>query len=89
MAAAPALVVGALLLAIGLFALGFGRDRSGRLLGIPIAMAGAGVAWVGVGRLAAVSAGVGTAQTAGALLALVALAVIILGGGLVDRGAKR
>lgn len=96
------LFVAAGLIAAGVFAAAWRRDAMAALAGIPLMLAGAGVALVGVTRFAArASAAVETpspivvrvsgppfGQEAAVLAAVVALALVALGVGFATRAAR-
>jgi hypothetical protein len=96
------LFVAAALVAAGAFATTWRRDAMAALAGIPVMLAGAGVALVGVTRFAArASAAIETpsptivrvsgpplGQEAAVLAAIVALALVALGVGIATRAAR-
>ena len=81
-------VAGALFVA-GVFAAAWRRDVSSALAGIPLILAGAGIAFVGVARFA----GAGTphlfGQEVAVLLAVAATALLTLGLGIAGREGTR
>jgi NADH:ubiquinone oxidoreductase subunit K len=85
------LFVAAALVAVGAFIATWRRDLTVALAGIPLMFAGAGTAFVGVSRFAAVPARGGQllGQEVAVLLSVAALAAVVLGVGLVGREGRR
>jgi hypothetical protein len=85
------LFVAAGLVAVGAFIAAWRRDLTHALAGIPMMFAGAGTAFAGVTRFAAVPAGGSQllGQEVAALLSVAALAAVTLGVGLAGRESSR
>jgi len=85
------LFVAAALVAAGAFVASWRRDLGHGLAGIPLMFAGAGTAFAGVSRFAAVPAGGAQllGQEVAVLLSVVALAAVALGVGLAGREGPR
>jgi NADH:ubiquinone oxidoreductase subunit K len=83
------LFVAAGLFACGAFAVAYRRDLEAALAGVPLMLAGAGVAFVGAGRFAASAGDVLFGQEIAALLAVAALALGVLGLGIIGREGLR
>ena len=83
------LFVAAGLTALGAFIAAWKRDLTAALTGLPVMFAGAGVAFVGVARLAAASGAPLLGQEVAVLLAIAALAAVGLGIGLAGREGSR
>lgn len=83
------LFVAAGLVAVGALVAVWRRDLTHALAGLPIMFAGAGTAFVGVSRFAAVSSSQVLGQEAAVLLSVTALAMVALGVGLAGREGSR
>jgi NADH:ubiquinone oxidoreductase subunit K len=81
--------VAAALLATGVFATVWRRDLTAALAGVPLILAGAGVAFVGVARFAATGNHELVGQEMAILLAIAAVALVGLGIGIAGREAPR
>jgi hypothetical protein len=81
----------AALVAVGAFIAAWRRDLTHALAGIPLMFAGAGTAFAGVSRFAALPAGGSQllGQEVAALLSVAALAAVALGVGLAGREGSR
>jgi NADH:ubiquinone oxidoreductase subunit K len=77
------------LAAIGAFIAAWRRDLTAALAGLPLMFAGAGTAFVGVSRFAAVSGPHVLGQELAVLLSVAALAAVALGVGLAGREGPR
>jgi NADH:ubiquinone oxidoreductase subunit K len=77
------------LFAAGVFAAAWRRDVSSALAGIPLILAGAGVAFVGVARFADAGTPHLFGQEFAVLLAVVAVALLALGLGIAGREGTR
>jgi NADH:ubiquinone oxidoreductase subunit K len=83
------LFVAAGLTALGAFIAAWKRDLTAALTGLPVMLAGAGVAFVGVARFGATTGAPLLGHEIAVLLALAALAAIGLGIGLAGRESSR
>lgn len=83
------LFVAAALLGLGAFAAAWRRDLTAALAGVPLMLAGAGTALVGVTRFATPSGAPVIGQEAAVLLAVAALGAVALGLGLAGREGSR
>ena len=83
------LFVAAGLVAVGALVAVWRRDLTHALVGLPIMFAGAGIAFAGVSRFAAVSSSQVLGQEAAVLLSVAALAIVALGVGLAGREGSR
>lgn len=83
------LFVAAALIGIGAFATVWRRDVSAGLAGVPLMLAGVGIAFVGVSRFAATGAHELAGQEMAILLAVISLALVALGISLAGREASR
>jgi NADH:ubiquinone oxidoreductase subunit K len=85
------LFVAAALVAVGAFVAASRRDLTQALAGIPLMFAGAGTAFAGASRFAALPAGGSQllGQEVAALLSVAALAAVALGIGLAGREGSR
>lgn len=83
------LFVAAGLVAIGAFVAAWKRDVTQSLAGLPLMFAGAGIAFAGVSRFAAVSGAEVLGQEVGVLLSITGLAAVALGVGLAGREGSR
>lgn len=81
--------VAAGLVAVGAFVAAWKRDLTHALAGLPMMFAGAGTAFVGVSRFAAVSGPQVIGQEAAVLLSVAALSLVALGVGLAGREGSR
>ena len=81
--------VAAALIATGTFAAVWRRDMTAALAGIPLMLAGAGVAFVGVARFAALGGPHLFGQEFAILLAIASLALVALGVGMAGRETSR
>jgi hypothetical protein len=86
---ATVLFVAAGLVAVGAFVAVWRRDLTHALAGLPLIFGGAGTAFVGVSRFAAVSSPQALGQEVAVLLSVVGLAAVALGVGLAGREASR
>jgi NADH:ubiquinone oxidoreductase subunit K len=86
---AAVMFVAAGLVAVGAFVAVWRRDLTQALAGLPLMFGGAGIAFVGVGRFAAVSNPQVFGQEVAVLLAIVGLAAVALGVGLAGREGSR
>ena len=77
------------LVAVGAFVAVWKRDLTHALTGLPLMFGGAGTAFVGVSRFAAVSSPQALGQEVAVLLSVVGLAAVALGVGLAGREASR
>jgi NADH:ubiquinone oxidoreductase subunit K len=77
------------LVAVGAFVAVWKRDLTHALAGLPLMFGGAGTAFVGVSRFAAVSIPQVLGQEVAVLLSIVGLAAVALGVGLAGREASR
>jgi NADH:ubiquinone oxidoreductase subunit K len=83
------LFVAAALFGLGAFASTWRRDLAAALAGVPLMLAGAGTAFIGVTRFATPSGGPVIGQEAAVLLAVAALGAVALGLGLAGREGSR
>lgn len=83
------LFVAAGLVAAGMFAAAWRRDLTAALAGIPLMLAGAGLAFVGVARFAVAGGPQLFGQEFAALLAIASVALVALGVGVAGREAGR
>lgn len=83
------LFVAAGLVAIGMFAAAWRRERGAALAALPVGFAGAGIAFAGVSRFAAAGTHELAGQEIAVLLAVAALALTALGVGIAGREAPR
>jgi NADH:ubiquinone oxidoreductase subunit K len=83
------LFVAGALFAAGVLAAAWRRDVSSALAGIPLILAGAGVAFVGVARFAGAGAPHLFGQEVAVLLAVAATALLALGLGIAGREGTR
>jgi hypothetical protein len=83
------LFVASSLVAIGAFVAVWRRDLTHALAGLPLMFGGAGTAFVGVARFAAVSSPQILGQEVAVLLSLAGLAAVALGVGLAGRESSR
>lgn len=83
------LFVAAALTAIGAFIAAWKRELTAALTGLPVMLAGAGIAFAGVARFSAASGPELVGQEMAVLLAIAALAAIGLGLGLAGRESSR
>lgn len=81
--------VAAGLVATGAFAAVWRRDLTAALAGVPLMLAGAGIAFVGIARFAAVGGPHVFGQEFAALLAVAAVALVVLGLGIAGREGSR
>jgi NADH:ubiquinone oxidoreductase subunit K len=86
---ASVLFVAAALIGLGAFAAAWRRDLTAALAGVPLMLAGAGLAFVGVTRFATSSGAPVVGQEAAVLLAVAALGAVALGLGLAGREVSR
>jgi multisubunit Na+/H+ antiporter MnhC subunit len=77
------------LVAVGAFVAVWKRDLTHALAGLPLMFAGAGTAFVGVSRFAAVSEPQVLGQEVAVLLSVAALSLVALGVGLAGREGSR
>ena len=77
------------LVAIGAFAAVWRKDLTAALAGVPLIFAGAGVAFVGIARFAAVGGPHVFGQEFAVLLAIAAVALVALGLGIAGREGSR
>lgn len=83
------LFVAAALFGLGAFASAWRRDLTAALAGVPLMLAGAGTAFIGVTRFATPSGAPVIGQEAAVLLAVAALGAVALGLGLAGREGSR
>ena len=83
------LFVAAALVAVGVFTAAWRRDVTAALGGIPLILGGAGVAFAGVARFAAVGGPHLFGQEFAVLLAIAAIALLALGLGIAGREGAR
>ena len=83
------LFVAAALVAVGVFTAVWRRDVTAALAGIPLILAGAGVAFAGVARFAAAGGPQLLGQEFAILLAIAAVALLALGLGIAGREGAR
>lgn len=81
--------VAAGLVATGAFAAVWRRDLTAALVGVPLMLAGAGVAFAGVARFAAAGGPHVFGQEFAVLLAIAAMALVALGLGIAGREGSR
>ena len=81
--------VAAGVIAVGVFAAAWRRDLSGAVASIPVMLAGAGVAFVGVARFAAAGGQHLLGQELAVLLAIAAVSLLALGLGIAGREGAR